>query len=139
MAVLVLLHHVEDFTPRDFNPVALKKFVNNLSPEIEHVKRRTNGVIGVYIQPDNSALLKALQETTNINRVPVVVHLSAEATLLKGVISHTELALLSSEGIQELLEDKKKQAAWKLSDTTALLTWSKKILLEGLPDYIVLG
>ena len=135
----VLIHPTGEATPRSLNIVVLKKFFDSLPRGVEYVKRRTNGDIIVFVSPDNTALLSSLCNTKIINDVQVEIQVPAEASLLRGVITHSEISFLTEDDLKELLQDRQVHAVKKITQDTAVVAWHRKVIPEGLPSHIILG
>lgn len=75
----------------------LSKTLSKLPAGIEYVERRSNGDIAIHCTPGHQDIISHLQKVKKINGVGVQFILPEEANLLKGVISHPEIKLLSEE------------------------------------------
>lgn len=59
--------------------------------------------------------------------------------MIRGVISHPEIKLLTDEDLHDLLQGKQLHGVKKTAEDTAGLALKRKDLSEGLPQFIVLG
>lgn len=100
------------------------------------MKRQQNGDLKIFCTPDSPAI-QELCSLTTINDVPVKI--SAPDIYKKGVIRHQEISLLTTDELQELLQDQHVAYSKKLAPDTALLHWKSSDIPDGLPRHVRLA
>lgn len=78
-----------------------------------------------------SLAVEAFQQLKKINGVLLTV--TIEEPLLKGVFSHPEVKFTNDQELEDLLQRHQPASVRKISDNTAVISWETSDLLGGLP------
>ena len=107
MATLLLSPSDPNVSRRDLNIFTMFRLlkVNPHVTGIDYCRRRREGEILIKFLPEHESSEKAMLRLTQINQIPVTVTAPAHLNVIKGVITHPEMAYMNEEDVHEMLED----------------------------------